>query len=465
MAIYFRDEPDTGAELGRGLTTGLASGLQQLLSSRMKEMEKRGISSGLEALGYSPLKAQQLRGLPTPILQQLVKQLPKGEQRSFLQSQGLPPEIADFAPQAQKAFIQQLLPQVQEGQIQQLLGPGLPGQSNILPQQKEQNSALLAQQQGIDLPEDSNVELAPSDPQEIARLQESQNSFQIPVSYSSPESKREIKDFANAKPLGYELAPGAKALRETQAIDKKLENPNLTPAQRVALKKQKEHVQEKADKKQDTINKRVDPFRQKTNDLAKGAEENNLILDKMLNLINNDGVAGPLTNSALNLLKEGVSIFGFPLSANIDLFGRLSAGTQEFKKLSATLIKGIRTIFDKGQITTQELHAFLDTIPNLQQSDEGKRRVIRQMRLLNQGLIVRKKAQDEILDQNDGYAPHNLEDLVFKASKADLDKIGREFVKGYESPQELARQYRVRKRGLVGLPISVLEDFAEGFKV
>ena len=459
MALTILKQPDIGEEFGRGLGTGLQTGLQSLLSSRLKQMEQRGISSGLQALGYSPQESLALSGLPSPVLQQIIKQLPQAEQRSFLQSQGLPPEIVSFAPPAQKAFIQQLLPYVQESELNKLLSESGP---NYLAQQQAQNSQLLKEEQGLG--DNLSLQEKVNKPQEKEEVILKQKEFTTEPNESFKETKKEIKDFSNAQPNDYELAPGAKGFREVAAIDKKLQNAQLSGTQRSLLKKQKEQLIEKAEKKQAAIDKRVDPYRRKLTDLAKGAEENNLTLEKMLRLINNDGVAGPLTGNILDLLKEGVTVAGYPLSLNIDLFGLTSSGTQEFKKLSTGLIRNVKDIFG-SRISNQELRTFMDTIPTLNQSDEGKRRVIRDMRLLNEGYVLRKKAMDEILAENGGYAPHNLEDLVDKRSKQSLDKLSDQFRKSYVSPQELAREYKVRKRGLLGLPVSAVETLLESLRV
>lgn len=459
MALTILKQPDIGEEFGRGLGTGLHTGLQGLLGSRLKQMEQRSVSSGLQALGYTPQQASALSGLPSPILQQLIKQLPQGEQRSFLQSQGLPPEIVSFAPAAQKAFIQQLLPQVQEAELSKLLAGSGP---NYLPQQEAQNSQLLKEDEGLG----GNLSLQEkvNTPLEKEQVILKQKEFTTEPNESFKQTKKEIKDFSNAQPNDYELAPAAKGFREVAAIDKKLQSAQLSGAQRSLLKKQKEQIVEKAEKKQAVIDKRVDPFKRKLTDLAKGAEENNLTLEKMLNLINNDGVAGPLTGNVLDLLKEGITVAGFPLSLNIDLFGLTSSGTQEFKKLSTGLIRNVKDIFG-SRISNQELRTFMDTIPTLNQSDEGKRRVIRDMRLLNEGYVVRKKAMDELLAENGGYAPHNLEDLVEKRARPALDKLSQDFKRSYVSPQQLAKEYKSRKQGILGVPFSTVESLLESLRV
>ena len=455
-----------GEGLQKGLATGLQSGLQQLLSQKLQGVQRRETGRGLEALGFSPEVAESLSGLDKSLLSQVIKsqvEAPKlAQQQQFLQQQGLPGEITSFSPQAQKAFIQQLLPEAKATQLESLLGEVTP-QPEGLPQQQEQISELLQQQQGTDLPQDQQREFSPSTPQEEIMVQEKEKTFTTEPNESFSQTKKEIKDFTNAQPLDYELSPGAKAFRETRAIDEKLKNSNLTNAQRALLKKQKESTLDKAEKKQSIINKRVDPFRRKVSDVAKGAEENNQILNKMRTLIDNDGVAGPLTGNVLDLLKEGITIGGFPLSPNIDLFGFTTSGTQEFKKLSTGLIRNIRDIFG-ARISNQELRTFMDTIPTLNQSDEGKRRVINSMRILNKGLIARKKALDEILSENGGYAPHNLETLSETRAKPELDAISKEFNEIFVSPQQLAKEQKLRQRGLLGLPLGVAEDIIGAFR-
>ena len=45
MAIYFRDTPDPGAALGRGLTQGLETGLQHLLGQKLKQVQQQQLKN------------------------------------------------------------------------------------------------------------------------------------------------------------------------------------------------------------------------------------------------------------------------------------------------------------------------------------------------------------------------------------------------------------------------------------
>jgi hypothetical protein len=51
------------------------------------------------------------------------------------------------------------------------------------------------------------------------------------------------------------------------------------------------------------------------------------------------------------------------------------------------------------------------------------------MRVFNEGAKVRKQAMDQIIRENDGNRPYNLDELVDKISKPQIDKISEYFDK------------------------------------
>lgn len=133
--------------------------------------------------------------------------------------------------------------------------------------------------------------------------------------------------------------------------------------------------------------------------------------------------------------------------------GTATPETQEFEKLSAEFVRGAKDVFG-SRITDADLNAFMKMVPTLANTDEGKLSVMRNLRLVNEGNIVKKKVADKIIRANGGRRPYNLEDMVETISQPILDKLSSEFVQGGKSilatqnapsptrPQPVTRQQR-----------------------
>jgi hypothetical protein len=70
----------------------------------------------------------------------------------------------------------------------------------------------------------------------------------------------------------------------------------------------------------------------------------------------------------------------------------------------------------------------LKTIPTLSQSDACKKAVIDNLKLLNEATITQDKIAKEIVKQNDGHIPPNLEVMVDEKLDPYLDELHQRFV-------------------------------------
>lgn len=125
---------------------------------------------------------------------------------------------------------------------------------------------------------------------------------------------------------------------------------------------------------------------------------------------------------------------GAVAQALVDAFA--SPETQEFKKLQLDFMKNIKDSLGVSRITNMEVENFLKTVPSLLQTDEGKKRVIRNLRLINEGKRVKEKIAKQIIKSNNGRRPYNLEALVEKASGPLLDKLSDAFIAGTKMIKE-----------------------------
>jgi hypothetical protein len=196
----------------------------------------------------------------------------------------------------------------------------------------------------------------------------------------------------------------------------------MKPSSDTSLFENKE-AKKRAHEEQKMINKEVYPVIKDIQHKAKGAKENDLRLKRMEKLIETGKLNAPAFASALKTLKHG--IFGI----GIDLTSLLSQESEEFEKLSNDFIKNAKDVFG-SRITDQDLKSFLATVPNLSQSDSGKRAVIHNLQLLNKGAELREQAARKLLQKYNNKPPLDFESRVEDLIKPELDKISEKFEKG-----------------------------------
>lgn len=149
---------------------------------------------------------------------------------------------------------------------------------------------------------------------------------------------------------------------------------------------------------------------------AKGARENLARLGRMEKLVNE----GKLTNPVYNQILKGIGL-DVPILKN--------ASSQEFDKLTVDFLRGAREIFG-ARVTNFEVENFLKAIPSLSQSEGGKRRVIRNLELMNQGAEVRSDVMREIIKENGGIPPLDLEEKIEERAAPKLDELSSQFLSG-----------------------------------
>lgn len=311
-----------------------------------------------------------------------------------------------------------------------------PGLASLgIPQQEAQQIAMLpealqslvlknylqaAETAGLDqaLQQLSGQELPPQNdiPLEVlasAPVQQPKNSL---------ESMQEIAKSLQKKPY-----PAVKEQRSPQepaprSFSELLKSPRLTPEHRLkvaALQQQRQqHLEKLSAKEQQEVDKETKPYYDELAKHAKGAKESEIRLSRMEELINRGNLRGGFTSALVNALDK----------VGLDISSLEGADTQEFRKLSSDFIKNAKDFFG-SRITDQDLKAFLKTIPNVTQSDEAKRRVINNLKSFDQISLLKKKAADDIIAQNGGKRPRNLEELVDKATSQQIDKIANDFKK------------------------------------
>lgn len=178
---------------------------------------------------------------------------------------------------------------------------------------------------------------------------------------------------------------------------------------------------------QRAIDRENAPFIKETRDKYKSALEDERRLNRMEELINTKNLSRPRFVSLLNTLKKGVWGIG------LDFTSALTPETQEYDKLTQEFIKGAKNIFG-SRITDADLNAFMRLLPDLSKDREGKRRVIHNMRLTNEAAKIKSKIMDDIIKQNGGRIPRNLNMLVEEQADQPLQLLADRFKEGYQKP-------------------------------
>ena len=125
------------------------------------------------------------------------------------------------------------------------------------------------------------------------------------------------------------------------------------------------------------------------------ALSSNLRIDKMIKKAESGELSTPLMVKTLDFLGWPLSVLNNPT-------------TEEYAKLQNDYVRDVSSIFP-GAIKNFEIESYLKTIPQLLNSDKGKILVGNNIKLLNKGKIIKYNAMVEILKENDGVTPRNLD--------------------------------------------------------
>jgi len=141
----------------------------------------------------------------------------------------------------------------------------------------------------------------------------------------------------------------------------------------------------------------------------------NMRLDKQEELSKSGELSTPLMVKTLDSMGLPLSILGNPL-------------TEEYAKVEADYVRDVSQVFP-GQIRNFEIVSYMKTIPSLLNSDEGKRAIIRNRRILNQGKIIEYNAYKDILKENKGKKPPNMDVLIEERIGSQKAALAEEFRK------------------------------------
>ena len=226
--------------------------------------------------------------------------------------------------------------------------------------------------------------------------------------FTSPQEKREREKL--------ELAKRTSNIKETKSYIDTLKN------------------QEKAAREGDLRLKRMEA-------LVKRGNLPNAALWSALTKIEETPIAGAGAGAALGsvLLPGAGTAIGAAIGGTVGALTSPFAGAvkswiktgspdiEEFEKLSNDFVKNAKQFFG-SRITDADLRVFMQTIPTLMQTDAGKKKVIENLRSLNELTEIEAKAARSIIKANGGVPPIDIEQQVKDKIGDKIDKVAQEFI-------------------------------------
>jgi hypothetical protein len=399
---------------------------QQAQAMQMQEMQKQrkafDIAQGLSSMGVPGEMSEKIAMMPESQQNLFLKQF-FGSQAFGGAAGGQTGQLEEGLQTLQGAE-QMAEQQGMPGGIEQLLGE--PGQA-IRPE------APQVQAEAVETPEGEVAAVQEEQPTPGTDMSAITQQVQSQIDRLSPSDRKSLKEEVSRMREGIpadasrEAVPGYRIQRKPTS-QKSFQELLSTPRPSLADKKRVQDMrlaEEKMSlKKRKKIDAETRPFFKETMAAGKGARENDMRIGRMENLIKTGKLNAPGFYSLLETVGKGIFGFGINLKGTL-----LSEESQAFEKLTADFAKGAKEVFG-SRLSTKEVELYMKSIPNLSQSDGGKRRVIRNWKLMNEAAKVRKSAMMDIIEMNGGRRPANLEMMVEKKVGPKLDRLSEKFKEG-----------------------------------
>jgi len=119
--------------------------------------------------------------------------------------------------------------------------------------------------------------------------------------------------------------------------------------------------------------------------------------------------------------------------SGLDIPALMNEGSEEFNKIVNNFLRDAKVYYG-GRVTNQEMEQFLKTIPSLSQSPEGRKRVIANLKHLNNAKLAYADTVRDIIKENKGVPPFDLDFQVYDRIDKKLDKLAEQFKKDLKKP-------------------------------
>lgn len=398
--------PSLGSALGKGIAQPFEEGLNLLAQKKLMQIQQQQQQQAAQterkryAQGLAPLLGQETA--------QFLSSLGPEERKAALQNIGSLMQLGGMGGQP----MQQQQGPLQESmqQLQQLQNPmnvanfmGLQGQQS--------NQAMLPEQQMMPQEQQNGMQ-GPLQPgmQNKSKL--------IEDIFTSPHEKREQRKI--------EIQEKKLALQEQQYAMKETKAYADT-----VLKDQK--AQKMNDLRLNRMNKLIDDNKLPNAALWKFLSD---IEDSGISNVGGGGLAGAALGSAFpgigtvigGIAGSVVGALASPLAgAAKSIIRKDNPDIDEFEKLSGDFVKNAKDIFG-SRITDADLKAYMKTIPTLMQTDAGKKAVIANLKAVNEMGKVEAETMRQIIKENGGKRPIDLEQQVYDRMGDQLDELAQLFI-------------------------------------
>lgn len=124
------------------------------------------------------------------------------------------------------------------------------------------------------------------------------------------------------------------------------------------------------------------------------------------------------------MMVKTLETFGIPLSVLGNPQG------EEYAKIEADYVRDVSKVFP-GQIRVYEIQAYLKTVPTLMNSDEGKKSIIQNRKILNEAKKIRYEAYKKIM-KGRSVPPHNLNLQINDMVREDMIDLADKYVEGIQ---------------------------------
>lgn len=188
-------------------------------------------------------------------------------------------------------------------------------------------------------------------------------------------------------------------------------NPAVSRALGDISKAQQREKQFEYGKEQD-IRKETQKYVDNVLDKFQGAKTSEAILGQMDKLASEGGLTSPLMYNLLGKLGLPLGVLNNP-------------NAEEFEKDTNFLTRDIQKFYG-ARILASEFQNFLKQLPSLSNSEEGRKRIIKNLQKVLLPATFEYKAYKEILKENGGKRPPNLREQVMERMEPLLDKWGAE---------------------------------------
>ena len=297
------------------------------------------------------------------------------------------------------------------------------GQNANVPEQHEQailDQTGLTQQQPVNNRQQvdpmsqllKSIQGTPASMLAQNQLNQPELDMQAPETQASVEPK--IKGARNSRAgkapgeymtFGEALAQSGKPMNEYQRAQ--------TALKEQALKQRAEETKAIRGEHKENASKK---FREEIGAQEKAAIDSDMRLGRLYTLAKKGELVNPVLYSGLQKI-------------GLDIPGLMNPDTQEFDELVTNFLRDAKSIFG-SRVTNYEMSTFIKSIPSLKNTNEGKMRIIRNLKLYNAASKLRAKTMQDIMEENGGEAPLYLQEKVSKKIKPQLDKISKMFAGG-----------------------------------